>query len=85
MTASLLPLGVVRKLGAGSTRRRLFRGRIPFPEEDKPRALLEGGPHHPALDGLRRAPVPHQRHRGLVLCAGEQAAQLGHLQGEADC
>lgn len=58
---------------------RLFGDRFPFLEEDKPRASLEGGPHHPALDGLRRAPIPHQGHCRLILRAGKEAAQLGHL------
>ena len=50
-----------------------WRGRAPA-------ASLEGGLHDPALDGLRGAPVPHQGHRGLVLRAGVQSAQLGYLQ-----
>lgn len=50
-----------------------WRGRAPA-------ASLEGGLHDPALDGLRGAPVPHQGHRGLVLRAGVQGAQLGYLQ-----
>lgn len=43
---------------------------------------LEGGSHHPALDGLRWAPVSHEGHRRLVLGAGQEAAQLGHLRGK---
>lgn len=60
--------------GGGGTR---SPGRVPFGE-----GSLEGGSHHPALDGLRWAPVSHQGHRGLVLRAGQEAAQLGHLQGK---
>lgn len=42
---------------------------------------LEGSPHHPAVEGLRGPPVAHQRHGWLILGAGQQAAQLGHLPG----
>lgn len=51
-----------------------------------PAASFEGGSHHPALDRLWRAPVPHQGHWGLVLSTGKEAPQLCHLQGaREDC
>lgn len=53
------------------------RGRVPVRA-----GSLEGGSHHPALDGLRWAPVSHQGHRRLILGAGQEAAQLGHLRGK---